>query len=385
VEKGFLADLLELKLSGRSSKYATGIKANTYGTGLVWAPISEVKLRASYNRAIRAPNLIELFTPQGNALYDNDEDPCAGATPTATLVQCARTGVTAAQYGTIQDSPAGQYNFLAGGNSKLKPEVSTSALAGIVLTPFRELSVTIDYFDIKIKEAISNIGPATTLAKCIAGGEARFCSLITRDRLGTLWLLPQASIDGRNLNIGSSSTSGFDLAASYTQKLGDLGSTQISYASTVLRTLITEELPGEGTFDCAGLYGVTKCGSPNPKYRHKLRATWSTPYDFEAAITWRHFSAVTLEITSDNPLLKGTTNGIAADKERQLAAQNYLDLAASYTPIKGLTLSLGMNNVFDKDPPITARLAVGQGNGNTYPQVYDALGRKVFFTGSYKF
>jgi iron complex outermembrane recepter protein len=384
IEKAFLADLLQLTASGRTSKYSTGIKANTYGLGLEWAPVQEAKLRASFNRAIRAPNLVDLFSVQGNALYDNDEDPCAGTTPTATLAQCARTGVTAAQYGTIQDSPAGQYNYLSGGNPNLKPESAKSVAVGLVLTPFRELSFTFDYFDIKIKDYISIILPTTTLSKCLATGEARFCSLITRDRLGTLWLLPQATIDGRNLNVGGLSTSGFDVAASYSQKLDGLGSLAVGYNATVLRTLNTEELPGEGTYNCAGLYGVTKCGSPNPKYRHKLRATWTSPFDFEMAVTWRHFSKVLWEITSSDPLLN-PNNATANDRERELAAQNYLDLAASFTPVKGLTLSIGINNLLDKDPPITSRLPVGQGNGNTFPQVYDAFGRKLFFTGSYKF
>jgi iron complex outermembrane recepter protein len=383
IEKAPFADLLQATLSGRTSSYSTGFKANTFGAGLEWAPVKEAKLRASFNRAIRAPNLVELFTAQGNNLYDNNEDPCAGATPTQSLANCARTGVTAAQYGTIQDSPAGQYNFLQGGNPNLKPETATSIVAGLVLTPFRELSITIDYFDIKVKEAISNIQPTTTLSKCLETGEQRFCSLITRDRLGTLWLLPQASIVGTNLNLGSLSTKGFDVAASYTQKMGDMGSLGIGYTATFLDKLITEELPGEGSYDCAGLYGATSCGSPNPKYRHKLRATWNTPWDVEAAITWRHFSKVLLEGTSSNPLLKSAIP--IADKERELAAQNYLDLAASWTVTKGLTLSLGINNLLDKDPPITSKLPVGQGNGNTFPSVYDALGRKVFLTGSYKF
>ena len=381
IEKGFLAELLQTTLSARSSSYKSGTKADTYGVGLEWAPIKEVKLRGSFQRAVRAPNLIELYTPQGNNLYDNDEDPCAGATPTATLVQCARTGVTAAQYGTIADSPAGQYNYLQGGNTNLRPETANSTTIGIVLQPMRDLTVTLDYFDIKVKDTISNIDPTTTLSKCLDTGNPTFCGLITRDRLGTLWLLPQASIVGTNLNLGSTRTSGFDIAATYQQKLPGMGNLAVSYAATILRKLETEEIKGDGTYDCVGYYGPSKCGSPNPEYRHKLRTTWSTPWDVEAAITWRHMAKVDLQTTSSNPLLSGR----ATDRERTLAAQNYIDLAASWTAMKGLTLSAGVNNLFDKDPPISAQIPVGQGNGNTFPSVYDALGRKVFLTASYKF
>ncbi len=380
LEKAPFADLLQATLSGRNSKYKSGVNVNTYGAGLEWAPLKEAKLRASFNRAIRAPNLIDLYTVQGNNLYDNDEDPCAGATPTATLAQCARTGVTAAQYGTIQDSPAGQYNYLSGGNPNLKPETSNSLTLGLVLQPIRDLTVTVDYFDIKLKDAVGIIDPTTTLAKCLANGDPKFCGLIQRDRLGTLWLLPQASIVGTNVNIGGQRTSGFDLAVTYNQKLAGMGSVGVSYAATLLKKFEIEELPGE-VYDCVGLYGSNKCGSPNPEYRHKLRTTWNTPWDIEAAVTWRHISKVLLQNTSSNPLLSGTVR----DKERELAAQNYLDLAAAWTPMKGLTLTFGINNLLDKDPPITAQLATGQGNGNTYPSVYDALGRKVFLTASYKF
>lgn len=392
IEKGFMADLLQATASARSSSYATGIKANTYGFGLEWAPVKEAKLRASVQRAVRAPNLVELFTAQGNNLYDNDQDPCAGpigangraqnGDPLAgNFTECARTGVTAAQFGTIQDSPAGQYNFLQGGNPLLKPETATSLTVGLVLAPMRDLTVTLDYFDIKVKDTISNIDPTTTLAKCLSTGAARFCGLITRDRLGTLWLFDQGRIIGTQQNIGAQSTSGFDLAVAYNQKLGGMGSLGLNYAGTYLKKFEIEELPGEGTYDCVGLYGPNKCGAPNPEYRHKLRATWNTPWDIETALTWRHISKVVLQGTSSNPLLTGTVREV----ERELAAQNYIDLAASWNVAKGLTLSLGVNNIFDKDPPITSQLSTGAGNGNTYPSVYDALGRKVFVTATYKF
>lgn len=400
LEKAFLADLLQATLSARSSSYKSGTKANTYGLGLEWAPVREAKLRGSFQRAVRAPNLVELFTAQGNNLYDNDNDPCAGGIDPATgntqvvrnaagvitdpgrsAAECARTGVSAAQFGTIQDSPAGQYNYLQGGNPNLRAETASSVTVGLVMQPMRDLSITVDYFDIKVKDTISNIDPTTTLSKCLDTGNRTYCDLITRDRLGTLWLLDQASIVGTNLNLGSTRTSGFDFAVSYSQKLAGLGSLGVSYAATLLTKFETEEIKGDGTYDCVGLYGPNKCGSPNPEYRHKFRTTWSTPWDVEAALTWRHLSKVTLQGASGQPLLAGTVR----EAERELAARNYIDLNVSWNPLKKLTVSAGINNLFDKDPPITSQLATGAGNGNTYPSVYDALGRKIFLTASYKF
>jgi iron complex outermembrane receptor protein len=381
IEGKKFADLLSLNGSFRHSEYDSSIKTNTYGLGIEWAPVKEARLRGSYQQAIRAANLVELFQAQGNNLYDNDEDPCAGAKPKASLAACQRTGVTAAQYGNIQDSPAGQYNYLVGGNPNLSPEKAKSFTFGLVMTPMRNLSMTIDYFNIKVEDTISIIDPTTSLANCLATGEARFCNLISRDRLGTLWLFDEGRIIGTNQNIGGTKTSGVDLALSYTHKLPTYGSLGLSLAGTYLKTFETEEIKGEGSYDCVGLYGPNKCGSPNPEWRHKARLTWTSPWAFDVAMTWRYMSEVVLQTTSSNPLLSGTVNSV----DRTLAAQNYIDLGASWNATKQLTISGGINNLFDRDPPITSQLATGGGNGNTYPSVYDALGRRIFLNATYKF
>lgn len=376
------AELLATNISYRHSDIDTGVKANTYGVGVEWQPIAMVKVRASHQKAVRAPNINELFSPAGNNLYDNDADPCAGATPTATAAQCARTGVTAAQYGRIQDSPAGQYNYLAGGNPNLKPETAKSNTFGIVLTPMRNLSVTVDYFNIKVADTISNVQPVTTLNKCLESGDPRFCGLITRDSLGTLWLLPQAQIIGTNTNIGSLKTSGVDVGFAYTQKIAGYGSAGLTMNGTLLKSFEVEELPGDGSYDCTGLYnGSGKCGQPRPKWRHKLRGNWNTPWNVDLALTWRYFQGVDIETTSSNPLLKGTAFAV----EKHFASANYIDLAANYTINKQFSLSGGMNNVFDRDPPLTSHFGTGQGNGNTFPTMYDALGRKLFLNLTAKF
>lgn len=381
LEKQPMAELLSVNGSYRRSEYGTGIKTNTYGIGSEWMPVREVKLRGSYQQAVRAPNVVELFQAQGNNLFDMDADPCAGAKPTASLTACQKTGVTAAQYGTIQDSPAGQYNFLGGGNPDLKPETAKSITFGVVLQPMRDLALTVDYFDIKVKDTISNIPPETTLTKCLETGDPKFCGLIKRDRLGTLWLLPEASIVGTNQNIGSTRTSGFDFGANYGQRIGEYGSIGLSFVGTLLKKLESEPIVGLGTYDCVGLYGPNKCGSPNPEWRHKFRGTWTTPWAFDLALTWRYMSKVTLQTTSDNPLLKGNVNEV----DRELGARSYFDIAGSWRVMKGLTISGGINNLLDKDPPVTSQLGVGSGNGNTYPSVYDALGRKIFVSATYKF
>ena len=373
------ADQLNLNGSYRRSSYNTGVKANTYGVGMDWAPIKAVKLRASYQQATRAPNLIELYTAQGSNLYDLNADPC-GTARTATQAECARTGLAAALYGTDLDSPAGQYNFLQGGNPKLQAEKSKSVTFGIVLQPLKELTITLDYFDIKVTDTIDIVEPATTLDQCLKTGNPTFCSLIRRDRAGTLWLLPESQIIATNQNIGGTSTKGLDIGFSYGMRLGDLGNLGLTVNGTYIDSLITEEIKGLGTYDCVGLYGLNKCDQPTPEWRHKARLNWTTPWNVDLAFTWRHLAKVVIQESTDQPLLRGTFQAV----NKNLAAQNYLDLAGSWKATKGLSIGFGVNNVLDKSPPIVV-VGTGAGNGNTFPGVYDALGRKVFLNATYKF
>jgi outer membrane receptor protein involved in Fe transport len=321
----------------------------------------------------------ELFDIQFIGLYNNSADPCAGPTPTATLAQCQRTGVTAAQYGTILDSPAGQYNALFGGNPNLKPETSDSNTIGIVLEPMRNMSATIDYFSIKLDDAISTLPSPIVLQQCIATGA--FCNLITRDVIGSLWAAPTARIVATNINIAKTTTSGVDIGFNYTHKLANMGSLAFAFTGTLLTKFENEPIPGS-SYDCKGLHGGV-CGVPAPKWRHKARTSWTTPWDVDLAVTWRHVDKINYEGTSSNPNLTAPTNDI----DRTFSKRDYFDIAASWSATKQLTLRGGINNVLDKDPPLSNsnNLAAVFGNGNTYPQVYDTLGRRVFFNATYKF
>ena len=370
-----------MNVSFRHSNYSTGSSANTYGTGVDWSPTKDLKVRGSVQQSARSPNVIELYTGQAVGLFNNDSDPCAGATPTATAAQCANTGVTAAQYGKIVDSAAQQYNALYGGNPNLKPEMSKSKTLGFVFTPAKDLNLTVDFFQIDVSDAISVLPPATTLTQCLKTGDQKFCSLITRDRNGTLWALPSAQVVATNLNIASLSTRGLDLGADYSFRMKDLGKMNISFLGTVLGEFSQESSPGLGSYDCAGLYGSV-CGTPAPKWRHKLRGTWTTPSSLVAGLTWRYFGAVDVDTSSSNPQLAGTVNPI----NQTLSAMSYFDVSLSYPLAKNVTLAGSINNLFDKDPPVVGSGAGAPfGNGNTYPVVYDALGRHITLNLTAKF
>jgi iron complex outermembrane receptor protein len=370
------AELLSVNGSYRYSDYSTDKTTDSYGVGIEWAPVKLVKLRGSYQQAVRAANIVELFAAQGAGLFNMGADPCAPG-GTATLAQCQRSGITAATFQSpLLNSPAGQYTANFGGNPGLDPETAKTTTFGVVLQPLRNLSATLDFFDIKVDKVISTIPSALAVTQCVFTGQ--FCGLLHRGPRGTLWGqgLAQGYVEATNQNLGSLSTRGLDVSLNYNQNLAAYGGLGLSFLGTYVKELKTEPIPGLGDYNCAGYYGVT-CGTPIPKWRHKLRATWTTPWIFDLALTWRHMDAVKIDASSSDALLTGAFAPITA----QLGRRDYFDISGSLNLTKKVTLRAGVNNVFDKDPPIgdsTGVVGAPYGNGNTYPQVYDALGRKVF-------
>jgi iron complex outermembrane recepter protein len=375
------ADLLSVILSYRYSDYTTDKTTNTYGIGAEWAPTKTIKTRGSYQHAVRHANITELFLGQGTNLFDMDADPC-GATPTHTAAQCAQTGLVgplAGAYGSsLLDSPAGQYQFLQGGTPTLNPEKADTYTFGLVLTPARDFSATIDYWNIKIDDAIDAPTPSALLTGCLNTGAN--CNLIQRDPVtGVLWF-GGGRVVALNSNIGGYHTDGVDLALNYLLRLGGLGSFGLNFAGSWLHKWEFEPIKGAGRFDCVGFYGAN-CSfnrGPLPEWRHKFRVSWAMPWNLDVAATWRHIHKVDHETTSSDPDIAGTT----AQVNKTLGARDYLDLALAWNITKVFSLRAGVNNVLDKDPPIVTQGVSGPsvlGNGNTFPGTYDALGRVFFF------
>jgi outer membrane receptor protein involved in Fe transport len=377
VEDKTFAKSLGLETAFRFSDYGDN-STNTYKIGLTWSPIDAVRLRGSYQRAIRAANIVELFTAQGFNLFDLTGDPCGAAAPNAnaTLAKCVATGVPAANYRSVAlDSPAGQYNFTQGGNPNLKPEISTTKTFGIVLTPdfAPGMSLALDYFDIKIDGTISTFGAENTLNACYNNNDAASCSRITRNPAnGTLWV-GSGNVQDLNVNIGSLQTSGVDLNFNYNRvNIGSFGSLNFNVTATYLDKLLTEPGPGISNYDCVGFFGSV-CGTPKPQMRGQSRVGWKTPWkDLDVDLTWRYIGGVDMK------------GGAATRIDRVFSAENYIDLAASIPVFGKSEIRFGVNNVFDNDPQLNASVGT-TGNGNTYPQTYDALGRFIFVGVKTKF
>ncbi len=364
---------------------------HAFGLQLSWAPVEDVRIRGQFQRAVRAPNVIELFEgtdtdlpdlePAGiNALGAQIFDPCSSTAPIASLAACMNTGVTAAQYGSISDVLAGQTQSIVGGNTDLRPESSDTFTAGVLISPSSVpgLTFSADYFNISVDDFISEGIPAQTiLDTCLATGDPTFCDLITRGPGGTLrsGIVTTSGFEGRNINIASLTTSGIDFQIRYGMDLADItggsdwGSLSFDYASTYLLTKEFTAFPGATPLDCAGLVG-NACrfagggtDAVNSAYRHRLLTTWSTPANIDLSITWRLQSSV--------------DNASGDTVEPGFDTFNYIDLSANLQVTESVNLRAGVNNVLDNDPPLFTSAGTGTGNGNTFPGTYD-IGRFMF-------
>lgn len=376
-----------IDLAFRHSEYDLGGGTDSWKVGGDWAPVPDVRFRTSFQRAVRAPNVIELFTSQGFNLFDMDADPCGDVSGTsvqqASLAACQATGVPTAMYGTAAlNSPAGQYNFLQGGNPALTPEESETFTLGFVLQPsaLPGFNLTVDYFDIQIENLVSSVGALNAIDACYANNVASACSLIQRNAGGQLWV-GAGHVQDLNTNIGGLRTSGIDFQANYGVDLNDwgvsgAGSLGFSFVATWLKELETDTGLGfsNSVYDCAGFY-ANQCGVPNPEWRHRFRVDWNTPIEgLNIAGTWRHYGEVEVAVLGND----GSLNNGGARLDRYFDAENYFDIAGTWQLRDNVRLRAGVNNVFDNDPQLS--LSVGTtGNGNTYPQLYDSMGRYFFF------
>jgi iron complex outermembrane receptor protein len=381
-----------------SRKYDT----DTYKLSLEFAPIRDVRFRGSYNRAVRAPNIQELFGPQIVGL-DGSEDPCASLTDAAgnprpvgpTDFGCLAQGLVVGQSPT--PNPAGQYNGLLGGNPELKPEKGTTWSVGTVLQPgfIPRLAITVDYWNIKIEDAIQGFGADAILATCIADSTSLTnispaCDLVNRDAAGSIWLTGQGFVTDLPNNVSTLKAAGVDVGASYSHPLFSLGNVSWNFNGTWMDKYRNDNGLSQ-PYDCVGFYGPTCSGgtvaasAPIPKWRHKMRTTWNTNFGFGLSLNWRYVGKVKAETLQNN----ATTGGdFPFDPGLHVKAQHYFDLAGTFTLMDRVNLRAGINNLFDNDPPLVTSgsssrsgsnlCPTGPCNGNTYPGTWDALGRLLW-------
>lgn len=369
---------LSLELGYRYSDYSSTGGWPTYKVQASWAPVDDVKFRLGFNRATRSPNIQELFTLQQIGL-GGSEDLCAGTNPTATQAQCELMGVPAARYGRVQENPAGQYNTWNGGNPDLSPEIADTQTYGVVFTPraLPGFTAAIDYYNIKIDDTIGSLGAEDIQNQCAATGDPFLCGLIHRDRLYTLWALPEGFTTTTNQNIGKFQAQGVDVNATYSRAVGSLG----SFNANIIGSYLNKKFIDTGlfTYDCAGYFGNQCAPTPTPKWRHMARLLWETRYNTSISLSWRMVGPVKNDDLSPEDAIGDAANIplLEANDIDRFSAQNYFDLGVTYKLTRHLNLTFGVNNLFDKEPPLAAGM---QDNdyGTGFYGTYDPMGRYVF-------
>ncbi|OYX05733.1 MAG: TonB-dependent receptor [Caulobacter vibrioides] len=369
---------LDLELAGRTSDYTGQSKpAKTYKVAGSWKVFDDLMLRASYNKAIRAPSIGELFAPQSNG-FPTATDPCsARGAPTAAIRQaCVNSGVAASVVGQINANQ--QTQTLSGGNPNLRPEEGKTFTAGFVYTPswLSGFSITGDYFDIEISDAIANFGGSAANVMNVCYGplvngnpSSPYCQAIRR--------LANGSIDFVSLtaqNVATIKTSGFDVGITYRTTLEQLGLPD--WGSLAFRSLYTNTWESTTTPDeisapikCADKFG-TRCGNPTP--RHKLRSTMNwTMNQFGVNVVWNHLD----DVLDDNPASKFTVE--------RIGAKNYWDLSADWNVNDNLAFTGGVRNLTQEAYPILGGNASPSNSG--YPATYDVLGRTFFLNARLRY
>lgn len=354
---------LDAEAAYRLSDYSQTGTVDAYKLGANWALADALRIRGAYQTVVRAPNIGELFGAPGSVpLQGRAVDPCANpATSGASVEVCRATGAPAAPF--TQDLTGAL--FLFGGNADLEAEEGRTYTIGAVLTPpfLRGVSLTADYYNIRIDNAIGAVLPQATLDTCyvITQDAANpFCARIARGPNGQL-----TAVDSSDVNVALLQVEGIDIGARAGLDLpGGVAFERLNldYAGDVVLGQKQRNGAAAQTVECAGRFGGT-CGLETrralPKYRHRVTAALAGE-GLTVRTTWRMLGSV----RDDSP---------SAFTVERIGSQHYIDLAAAYDVGENLSLVFGVENLFDEDPPI---VGTNQADANTFPASYDVIGRR---------
>lgn len=385
---------LTLELGGRISDYSRSGESFTWKAGGSWEPIQDIRIRGAYNRATRAPNIGELFSPPVTGLDNLAVDPCAGAAPltNANLAAVCTAQGGGAFLGSIANPTAGQPNVTVGGNLNLDVEKATTWTIGAVFTPtfVPGLSLSVDYYDIVVTDAITTPTINDALDACFGNLSAASatdpaCTGIRRDPLTGALSGSVATTPGVPLalsNLGRIETSGVDMSLNYRRDLGFAGF-NLSVNGTWTNESKFQATPSGINRECVGFYSPS-CASIQPEWAFNTRATL-TFGDVDVSLAWRYIDAVQYEpLQLQDDIASG---GGPLDEFQTIDAKHYFDLTTRFNATEEMTFTFGIQNLFDQDPPLVGSTigSTAYNSGNTYPSTYDALGRRFVAAARLRF
>ncbi|WP_440985058.1 TonB-dependent receptor [Xanthomonas sontii] len=357
-----LGDKLDLSLAGRYSDYSTFGGKFTPKYGLRWQVAPDFVLRASYAEGFRAPSIGELYGSAARADLTLS-DPCSiglgGTAPRGSASNCATLGVPAGY-----QQANSQISVTTGGNRALEPEKARSFSAGFVWSPWFASNVPwSDRFDVEvtfyrhdIDGAIQAINAQTQLDLCVDTLSPTYCDGITRASTGGI-----NGFNNRLTNLGSIKTDGWDVDLFWNSPETAAGRFKIGWQNTFVTRYVATGAAGQVQPQRPGVEVVD---SSIPEWTSNLSLDWSRGR-WNASWTLRHISELT-EQCGDAVAFPVCSNPVAGTNTLDAITYHDLQVGYRFDWLKGLTLSGGVNNVFDKDPPICLSCSLNGYDASTY-------------------
>lgn len=374
---------LNLSLAMRWFDYSTFGSDSTSKVGLEYRPIEELLFRASAAEGFRAPGIGELFGSESR--FDAQlNDPCSNYPGTAFEDECAALGIPDSYE---QINP--QISITTGGNPNLQPEESDSVMFGTVYSPgwaadldwADRIDFELTWYEHEITNAIQAIDAQFQLDRCVQTQDPAFCSGISRTGSGQI-----NGFANTLTNIGGIETSGLDFNIRYASPQFGWGRISIDWYNSFIMSF--DEIQPSG--EVVPLEGIERNDRAIPEFQTNILTTWMME-NLSVGWTMRYIDAVT-ESCSD--FLDGTPNSLTAlglcsnpntaDNSlstNELDATLYNDLVVSYQ-LGGddLSLSFGINNFLDEDPPICISCSLNGYDASTY----DIPGRFYYLRATWR-
>ncbi|WP_086933495.1 TonB-dependent receptor domain-containing protein [Agarilytica rhodophyticola] len=361
----------------------------SFGTGIQWFPVQEFNVRASFNRALRAPDLTEAFSPpRGDS--DSFDDICEGVTIDSVGVianNCrSDAGVLAniQENGAFEDESSSKFSPNAG-NQDLVEESADTYTAGFVWQPsfIENLSLATDYYSIEIEDAIDSFSNAEILRQCYGsednfGDNNFFCQQITRDDDGQIVTLVQ-----REQNLDSLEVSGVDTTLRYNFELSSIGLPGEYDLLYIHSHLIKHQQIGQGDDGLIIEDNKGELASGNFEDRSQLRLAWRYG-NFRATWRVRYFGSINDDNDLEDDYREALANDPNAEKPFYLDIDSEVinDLFLSYRfDFAGARYRLfgGARNIFDNDGPF---LPVGtSGGADNHDNIYGNIRGRYVYAG----
>ena len=326
---------------------------------LRWQPTRTLLLRAAYGTGFLAPTLYNLFAPKfGGVTASGLSDP----------VRCPVTGAIGLDCLT-------QFGTLNGGNPNLAPEKSEQTSLGVVLEPIPGSTVSVDYFKINLRNAIvAGVSPAAIL-----GNLGQYGGLVTRGPVDPDFPdLPGriSQIDQTFLNLGAIHIQGFDVDLRYRAPLMAWGRLTFGLAGTYYTTYDVQNPDGTFSGTVGTALGNTASTGVIPRWKHYASLTWEQG-------PWSATLAQTYQTSYTDQQFVDAAFAEVPSIRRTVGALSLWDLQSSYTGFRDVRLTLGVKNLFDRNPPVSNQITSFISGFD--PSYYDPRARFVYASVTYKF